>query len=130
MPQKDSHVNQAIRNLKFIDAGAQCYDIVGEYCEWYMTVKFYTALHLIDAVLAINQFHPSDHKARNTGIFKLKTMFSLNCANRYHELYNFSKKARYLQGNAINSLKQDLNDFEIAFEEIKNEIEEKHGIKI
>ncbi len=130
MPQYDSHLIQAQRNLRFLEATTGCFDIVSEYLEWYITIKFYAALHLVDAVFSTTNIHPNDHKARNDGIFKVKKLFTNECARRYLDLYNISLKARYLQGDTKVDLKSDIRDFEEGFEFVKNEIEHRHKIKI
>ncbi len=130
MPRFESHLLQAQRNLKFLEVSASCFDIVSEYLEWYMTVKFYTALHLVDAVFAKSGIHPPDHKGRNDGIFKFKKQFSTECARRFVDLYNLSIKARYLQDEGATDLKADLIDFEEGFEIVKSEIENKLKIKL
>ena len=128
MATKEAHLDQAKKNLRFLEECGSCFSIIDSYLEWYLTVKFYAALHVIDAVFAIKTIHPQNHDYRLKSVFLLKKEFGLSVANRYRDLYNTSIKARYLEHNGGNVLKGDLQDFEVGYQTIIDFAKQKHNI--
>ena len=96
MPSKQAHVAAAKRNQATIDYLLASSD---EHLPWVVTVAFYKALHIVEAVFAADKRspvpHTDDHKIRNR---VLKT------TNRYQQLWRMyrplweaSLVARYLR---------------------------------
>jgi len=96
MATPDAHITKAIHNIKTIALLSQ--DLTKK--DWIVTVAFYSALHIVDAVLFCTQEgyqkHGQSHDKRE-GIIKsdnkLKKIW--DC---YRPLLNHSIIARYLQG--------------------------------
>jgi hypothetical protein len=95
MPSKEAHVAVARQNQLTIDYLLQS----DEHLPWVVTVAFYRALHIIEAVFAADSkspmAHTDDHKIRNR---LLKT------TNRYRQLWRMYRPlweasliARYLR---------------------------------
>lgn len=90
MPSKDDHVAQADRNINLCGEMRER----GEF-EWAVTTMFYSAVHLMDAWLAVGGKppHPENHLVRERAI-RSNGHLRLQYDN-YRELYDRSVDARY-----------------------------------
>ncbi len=97
MPSKDSHVSAAKRNQSTIEYLLRDDAHLG----WAVTVAFYKALHIVEAVLATKQpgcpEHTDDHKSRNK-LLKTTIRFQ-QIWKMYRPLYEASLIARYLRAD-------------------------------
>jgi hypothetical protein len=90
MPTRQSHIKQAKANLAALEV------MPADLYTWRVTARFYTALHLIDAVFdEVDHEHPNSHvdrfdllSQRHYGLTHLTRM-------AYIQLENFSREARY-----------------------------------
>lgn len=97
MPTSAAHINAAKRNQQAID-----YLMLGgdAYVPWIVTIAFYKALHIIEAVLAEQNpsSHTTDHGTRNDLLKRTKKYHHL--WTHYSPLFQASLNARYLSGPA------------------------------
>jgi hypothetical protein len=88
MPDRQQHLDAYSANL----ALSLTLERLG-YHDWAVTTMFYSALHLVDAILAIDGIHPRSHMRRD-GYFpryaRLRPIWI-----EYHDLEERSKDARY-----------------------------------
>lgn len=96
MPNKAAHVAAAKRNQATIDYLVASSD---EHLPWIVTVAFYKALHVIEAVFAADKGsplpHTDDHKFRNQVLKTMKRYQQL--WRMYRPLWEASLIARYLR---------------------------------
>ena len=87
MPALQQHLAQAVRNEEFSDAigGLQI-----RFTQWEITALFYSGLHYVDAFLATQEQHPSNHQERRRLVGQHTTLRA-----EYENLYDLSIKARY-----------------------------------
>lgn len=101
MPSKESHIAAAKRNQITLDYLLNGGD---EHLPWAVTVAFYKALHVVEAVFAADKQspvpHADDHKLRNQALKTVKRYQHL--WRMYRPLWEASLIARYLRvdGNA------------------------------
>ena len=117
MPDVAVHSRQAKHNEAFLTEFNLAQTT---YSDWAVTVMFYTALHLIEAYLATQGLHPTDHWVREnylTRITALKPIY-----RPYRELRHYSEKARYrgarLTTDAITTLSDGLKTIEEHLQEV------------
>ena len=93
MPDADEHSRQIQHNKKFLDTFINPYsDTI--YCDWAITVTFYSLLHLVE--LYFNKKggdHYFNHEERNEAIRFDDNLESIY--KDYHRLYDWSRGARY-----------------------------------
>lgn len=68
--------------------------IPGKYPDWVVTVAFYSALHVVDAVLSAYQVTTVSHESRN--LVLSKTNRYLKIRECYLPMYTLSRTIRYL----------------------------------
>ncbi|MCC7424980.1 MAG: hypothetical protein IT428_32310 [Planctomycetaceae bacterium] len=68
--------------------------IPDDYPDWLCTVAFYSAVELVEQLLAAKNHHSKSHFERKMALKKHHPNRALNDA--YHDLYNASLDARYL----------------------------------
>ncbi|MCA9016048.1 MAG: hypothetical protein KDA77_12010 [Planctomycetaceae bacterium] len=90
MPSRESHIATAVDNFELAKV------LLPTSLAWCTTVSFYAALHIVDAVLALENIHPENHHAR-TGHLKTKRNLQ-HIWKHYKPLYDHSRRARYLMG--------------------------------
>lgn len=115
MPTSAAHIKAAEANQQAID-----YLLLGgdAYTPWIVTIAFYKALHMIEAVLAEQNppCHSVDHTARNDLLKKTRKYHQLWI--HYSPLYQASLVARYL--SALGGSKP--MDTYLTVEDCKNKI--------
>ena len=87
MPGLQQHLAQAARNEEFADtiSGLQT-----RFTQWEVAALFYSVLHYVDAFLATQGHHPSNHQERRRLVGQLPS-----AQREYENLYDLSIKARY-----------------------------------
>jgi hypothetical protein len=97
MPSKDAHLSAARENQLAIEHLCK----VDQFPGWVTTVAFYKALHVIEALFAVDGAgaagHTDRHEQRNTLLKKTKRYQQL--WKFYRPLYQASLVARYLREN-------------------------------
>jgi len=90
MPSESVHRFQAEHNKQFLD----WLDLdVTKYLDWAVTVIFYTALHLVEWLLATKGLHSDSHASRHRAMSRVS---ELKLIYRYYrELENQSRRSRY-----------------------------------
>jgi hypothetical protein len=88
LPLKDEHISKAERNEQFANVVGQ-----GKFIEWAITILFYSALHYVDAVLAVSVIHPDSHSQRDDAIGKNDTLMRVR--PEYRTLETLSQNSRY-----------------------------------
>ena len=87
MPGLQQHLAQAARNEEFADTISA---LQTRFTQWEITALFYGVLHYIDAFLATQGHHPSNHQERRRLVAQLTSL-----QREYENLYDLSIKARY-----------------------------------
>ena len=93
MASHSTHLNQWKHNRSFLPL------IPSDYPDWLVTVVFYTALHVIDAVLAadkVTRIH--SHETRNDVLQRTNRYSKIY--KLYHPLYQLARTVRYLANPA------------------------------
>ena len=97
LPSSEAHVRAALNNQATID-----YLLAGGvvHAPWVVTVAFYKALHVVEAVLARQRppLHKNEHLSRNLYL-KTENRFR-NIWTHYSVLFQVSQVARYLSDDA------------------------------
>lgn len=98
MPEFDSHVKQAKRNIDFLE---QSNLSKVKYFDWYITTIFYSALHLINAhIVKSRDLHFNAHSKVNNAINPERPIticpVSEDCYKSYLALRKKSRVSRYL----------------------------------
>ncbi len=75
-----------------------------DHWDWLAIVAFYAALHWVDAALAHQGLHPSNHRERN------RMAQGLPIWNEYYELYAVSRIARYEAGHVSQQIAIRMRD--------------------
>jgi hypothetical protein len=92
MPSKGAHLAAATANQHAIDYLCQR---LNDFPGWTTTVAFYKALHIVEALLAVDGCHTDSHEERNRVLKKTKRYQQI--WRFYRELYQASLIARYLR---------------------------------
>lgn len=87
MASEAAHLLKAEHNQKFLDT------LDDAYPDWLLTVGFYKAVHLAEALFARRGYHSHSHEERNR---KLRAEFPA-IWQEYKPLYDNSKLVRYSQ---------------------------------
>ncbi|MEZ4941806.1 MAG: hypothetical protein R3D58_13080 [Saprospiraceae bacterium] len=97
MPNFSDHVNQSVNNLRFLE-GINGH--LPNYCDWQVTVCFYTALHLVNAYLANSGMQYRKHSEVTNAINPMNQLspFSIpeDPYSAYISLMSLSRRSRYL----------------------------------
>lgn len=94
MPGKSDHQRAASENqraLRFITSRIE------DFPQWVTTIAFYTAVQVVEAILAVDGRHSDDHKQRNLTL-KKEPRFQ-HIWKHFRPLYNDSLIARYLEAD-------------------------------
>lgn len=91
MPSKDNHLKTAIDNRI---VAVSMLENETKSLAWATTIAFYSALHLVEAALALDGRHCENHKLRNEHLKRTKKLQQI--WRHYKPLYDHSLKARYL----------------------------------
>jgi hypothetical protein len=86
MGTKADHTEKASDNQRFLDSINQ-----KEFPDWYVTVAFYKALHLVEKLFAAQGCHSNNHRDRHDN---LKRHWQ-DIWREYRPLYTLSRRARY-----------------------------------
>jgi hypothetical protein len=93
----DEHINQAKRNLQFLES---VNNNINPSWDWQVTVAFYSALHLINAHIASKTSnHYRSHESVNNVINPMRVSpakLGVDEYASYIKLQNLSRRARYL----------------------------------
>lgn len=101
MATPTEHQEKADSHFRFLG------QISDEFADWLATVAFYTAVELVEKLLAKHGHHSKDHFDRKTALKRYHPNRQLNEA--YNDLYNASLDARYLPRSNCPSAK-DVRD--------------------
>lgn len=94
MPSSEKHLNQYLSNKDTLE---KLSNLENPPYDWMVTIAFYSALHLIENILASQNKHFSGHTERNLHV-QNEDFFS-GIASEYRALYRDSRKSRYDCGN-------------------------------
>lgn len=94
MPDKDGHLAVAGRNQELID---RLLPVIDHYPDWVAVIAFYKALHIVDAVLFVDNYreHGGSHDNRDR-ILKTTNRYQ-NLYRHYRPLFAASLVGRYLE---------------------------------
>lgn len=114
MPSTDEHLKQAKHNEDFVGI----FDLQSSpYLDWVLTSIFYSAIHYVEAVLAINGRHPISHLQRNTFIDLY--INNSNVYDDHRDLMEDSRDARY---RCITVSETAINESKLKLENIKKHL--------
>ena len=103
MSTPKEHLDQAARNEQFANAIS---NLENRFTEWEVTALFYSSLHYLSAVLALQGYEAKNHRERRV-LIALHT----NVASEYDNLFQHSLDARYelveFTPEEVESLKAD-----------------------
>jgi uncharacterized protein (UPF0332 family) len=105
LPTQLEHIAIAERNEAFASTVAKT-----TYYEWAITIFFYSALHYVDAILAVSGINPENHTSRGDAIGVNQTL--LQVRKEYRRLETLSRNARY---RALKIDSGDLQEAQNAF---------------
>lgn len=91
MPSVEQHKKKYEENKEVLDNELNI-DKCKRY-DWIATIAFYSAVHLVEAKLAENDVHTTDHTARKGAVDRFGTFREIR--NEYKALYDRSRVARY-----------------------------------
>lgn len=94
MPIEAAHQLQGNHNIDFI-AEPLLNDPSSRYLDWFVTICFYAALHLIEVKLAQYGYHPSKHIVRNRLVQTVLNPKYPGVWDEYYLLEEKSRRARY-----------------------------------
>lgn len=94
MPSSEEHQNKAVHNKEFLEE----VPFPERYADWTTVVCFYVAVHLADALLATDNWHPTDHKTRTYQLLRLYKRLPEfpQFRGAYRDLQDLAHGARYL----------------------------------
>ena len=87
MPSASKHETKAASNRRFLDG----FRDTTTAADWAAVVAFYTAVHLVERIRALENDHSRDHRHRNEYILRNHRTIHAD----FHGLYNVSLLARY-----------------------------------
>ena len=95
MPSASKHLNQFSHNVKFLQMTDSC-DNGGDFVDWKITTLFYSLMHRIDAVLALQGkgIHPNNHSERSVHVDDPNGALC-SIRKEYRKLLNYSHASRY-----------------------------------
>lgn len=91
MPEKADHMRKYEENKKLLDTKLSIES--KEFYNWIVIVSFYAAMHLVEARLAEDGFHSSDHTTRGNNVERFNYLKPIRA--EYKTLYDRSRVARY-----------------------------------
>ncbi len=90
-----AHIGKAEHNVEFLRKGMVS-SKANSFLDWVVTVHFYAAVHYVEATLATENKHPSNHSDRYEYMCdSYPKKFNLECLTQYKTLQALSHKARY-----------------------------------
>lgn len=95
MPDLQAHLKAAEANRRTLDFIQQH---VTHHSPWVVTIAFYTALHVVEAVLANDDIHQDKHENRHQLLKRTKKYQHI--WKHYQPLFNDSMVARYLTSSS------------------------------
>jgi len=118
MPSFDKHQTQYLHNKKLLNLDA--FSETGDYKDWYITILFYSAVHLVDTEFSKTGYHPTTHEKRNKNIITLSQLKEISSA--YVALYVQSRRSRY---DCVKITKEDIEKAKEYFEKIETHLNKK-----
>ena len=128
MPTAEQHLTKYRVNKRLLETDEMSIEKNSKHYEWIITVAFYSALHLIEREMDMNDEIPcngtTDHKSRNEVI--AKTARFRNIRAQYKCLADACWKARYEAGRMNkNDAQTAINNLSKIEEYLLNEIKQK-----
>lgn len=112
MPGFDEHINQAKKNLKFLEDVNKQFN--ADYIDWQVTICFYTALHLVNAHLSKFDIQYRKHSDVNDALNPYNQLsiskLPLDEYESYISLQSLSRRSRYL----VNEKDRQIGSFSAA----------------
>jgi hypothetical protein len=90
MPSASEHQIKANHNRAFLNSITD-----PAFCDWKAVAAFYTAVHLVEQLFALQGLHSQDHRSRNR---QVRVRFR-PIHKHYRPLYNLSMVARYRESS-------------------------------
>jgi uncharacterized protein (UPF0332 family) len=116
---KPEHISKAERNEKFAQTVAQT-----AYLDWAVTITFYSALHYVDAILAVSGVHPDSHTQRGDAIGTNATLRTVR--PEYRILETLSQNARY---RSMKIEPADLRRAQENFSTLRSHLRQRMGLE-
>lgn len=88
MPSTEQHLRQVQSNREALEQTVKP--------DWRVTIRFYEAVHLIEAVLARQGIHTSNHGERADQVAERRLGFTTGVRHAYSKLTDAAHTARYL----------------------------------
>jgi len=110
MPSIDEHYAKYLHNKKLLGLD----DFRDVFADWFITVLFYGALHLVEHELAKHGLHSEHHTDRRKKVYNEPSLKKVH--TEYKSLYDMSLDTRY---DCINLTVQDIEEAEKWFDKIE-----------
>lgn len=115
MPQEQYHLLAVQKNIKFLNRSEEKVFISKDFPEWSTVVMFYVCVHIIEAALDPHT-HCESHQDRWTALLADKARFNLDFRTKYEDLYQLSRRARYLTKKGYSISIPDLEDADGSYQ--------------
>ena len=112
MPSTDKHRKQYLHNKNLLTDDV--FNNGGKFTDWYITVIFYSAVHLVEQEIAKQNIDPGSHDARFKWMNRDSSLKTIS--NEYNILYWASRRARY---DCVTFTKKDVESKKSNLEKIE-----------
>lgn len=113
MATEGQHLSAVQKNIRFLNRSEEHVAISRDFPEWSTVIRFYVCVHIIEAALTPD--HCESHEERRKALLTDKGKFNLDFRNRYNDLYQHSRRARYLNRQGYSISIDDLADADAAY---------------
>ncbi|MDR2590907.1 MAG: hypothetical protein LBC71_08000 [Oscillospiraceae bacterium] len=112
MPLTAEHQKQYKHNIKLLSHDV--FEANDVYWDWYVTILFYSALHLAEKEISKSAIEVKTHNERLKYIARLDPLNKISY--EYYHLYNQSRRARY---ECVVFTKKELDELKVNFSKIE-----------
>ena len=112
MPSTDKHREQYLHNKKLLTDDV--FNDEGKFTDWYITIIFYSAVHLVEQEIAKHNIDPGSHETRFKWMNRNTSLRTVS--NEYNILYWESRRARY---DCVKFTKKDIESIKSNLEKIE-----------
>ena len=113
MPSTDKHREQYLHNKNLLTDDV--FSDGDDFTDWYITVIFYSAVHLVEQEISKHNIDPGSHEARFKWMNRDTSLKMVS--NEYNILYWASRRARY---DCVTFTKKDVESIRSNFEKIES----------
>jgi len=119
MPLTDKHNEKYVHNKRLLNNS----NFRNAFSDWFVTVLFYGAVHLVERELTAYNHHSKTHNDRRMWVARTPSLKEVSAA--YESLYIQSRRARY---ECVKMTSQDVEKAEELFEKIETHLNTKTSV--